>query len=71
MVEQVTEPPLEVDQNTQAYVVKPKETKWRIAYNFQMTIPKLEALNLRSKRDLRKVRKFVFRLWLQQPKVKL
>ena len=39
------EPPFELDQNTQAYIVKPKETKWRIAYNFQMTIPELEFLN--------------------------
>ena len=53
VVEQVTEPPLEVDQNTQAYVVKPKETKWRIAYNFQMTIPKLEALNPEIKKGLK------------------
>ena len=53
VVEQVKEPPLEVDQNTQAYVVKPKETKWRIAYNFQMTIPKLEALNPEIKKGLK------------------
>lgn len=45
VVEKLTEPTVEVDQNTQAYIVKPKETKWRIAYNFQMTIPELEALN--------------------------
>lgn len=30
---------------TAPYIVKPKETKWRIAYNFQITIPELEALN--------------------------
>ena len=30
---------------TQVYIVKPKETKWRIAYNFKITIPELEALN--------------------------
>jgi LysM repeat protein len=45
VVEKLPEPTVEVDQNTQAYIVKPKETKWRIAYNFQMTIPELEALN--------------------------
>ncbi|MBT4825316.1 MAG: LysM peptidoglycan-binding domain-containing protein [Flavobacteriaceae bacterium] len=45
VVEKLPEPTVEVDQNTQAYNVKPKETKWRIAYNFQMTIPELEALN--------------------------
>ncbi len=45
VVEKLPEPTVEVDQNTQAYIVKPKETKWRIAYNFQMTIPQLEALN--------------------------
>lgn len=53
VVEEVPEPPLEVDQNTQAYVVKPKETKWRIAYNFQMTIPELEALNPQIKKGLK------------------
>jgi LysM repeat protein len=45
VVEKLPEPKVEVDQNTQAYIVKPNETKWRIAYNFQMTIPELEALN--------------------------
>ena len=45
MVDKVPEPMLKIDQNTQAYIVKPKETKWRIAYNFQMTIPELEVLN--------------------------
>lgn len=45
VVEKLPEPTVEVDQKTQAYIVKPKETKWRIAYNFQMTIPELEALN--------------------------
>lgn len=53
VVEEVPEPPLEVDQKTQAYVVKPKETKWRIAYNFQMTIPELEALNPQIKKGLK------------------
>ena len=53
VVEEVPEPPLEVDQNTQAYVVKPKETKWRVAYNFQMTIPELEALNPQIKKGLK------------------
>ena len=53
VVEEVPEPPLEVDQNTQAYVVKPKETKWRIAYNFQITIPELEALNPQIKKGLK------------------
>lgn len=33
------------DLTTAPYIVKPKETKWRIAYNFQITIPELEALN--------------------------
>ena len=33
------------DKSTQIYIVKPKETKWRIAYNFKITIPELEALN--------------------------
>ncbi len=40
--------PIKVDKtppNTRVYTVKPKETKWRIAYNFKMTIPELEALN--------------------------
>ena len=38
---------------TQVYIVKPKETKWRIAYNFKITIPELEALNrlIESKRE--------------------
>ena len=31
--------------NTETYVVKPKETKWRIAYNFEITISELERLN--------------------------
>ena len=38
--------------NTQTYIVKPKETKWRIAYNFQITIPELEALNPHIKEGL-------------------
>ena len=53
VVEKVPEPPVEIDQNTQAYIVKPKETKWRIAYNFQMTIPELEALNPEIKKGLK------------------
>ena len=53
VVEEVPEPPVEVGQNTQAYVVKSKETKWRIAYNFQMTIPELEALNPQIKKGLK------------------
>ena len=40
------------DQNTQIYIVKPKETKWRIAYNFKMTIPELEAINPEIKQGL-------------------
>ena len=51
--EEVPEPSIEADQNTQSYVVKPKETKWRIAYNFQMTIPELEALNPQIKKGLK------------------
>ena len=42
-----------VDSSTKAYIVKPKETKWRIAYNFQITIPELEALNPKIKRGLK------------------
>jgi len=34
-----------IELTTASYIVKPKETKWRIAYNFQITIPELEALN--------------------------
>ena len=44
VVEEVNKVP-KVDKITQAYIVKPKETKWRIAYNFQITISELEALN--------------------------
>jgi len=43
--------PKKVD-NTETYIVKPKETKWRIAYNYQMTIPELEALNPQIKNGL-------------------
>ena len=53
LVEKLTEQQVEVDQNTQAYIVKPKETKWRIAYNFQITIPELEALNPEIKKGLK------------------
>ena len=53
VVEKVPEPPVEIDQNTQAYIAKPKETIWRIAYNFQMTIPELEALNPEIKKGLK------------------
>ena len=35
------------------YIVKPKETKWRIAYNLQITIPELEALNPEIKKGLK------------------
>lgn len=52
IVEKVTPPP-QVDQTTQSYIVKPKETKWRIAYNFQITIPELEALNPKIKKRLK------------------
>ena len=45
LVEKLPEKLVQLDQSTQAYIVKPKETKWRIAYNFQITIPELEALN--------------------------
>ena len=53
LVEELPVQPVEVDQNTQAYIVKPKETKWRIAYNFQITIPELEALNPEIKKGLK------------------
>jgi LysM repeat protein len=52
VIEKVAEPVKE-DDSTQAYAVKPKETKWRIAYNFQMTIPELEALNPQIKKGLK------------------
>jgi len=52
IVEKVTPPP-QVDQRTQSYIVKPKETKWRIAYNFQITIPQLEVLNPKIKKGLK------------------
>ncbi len=42
-----------VDKSTQPYIVKPKETKWRIAYNFQITIPELEVLNPEIKKGLK------------------
>ena len=51
--EEVPESSIEADQNTKSYVVKPKDTKWRIAYNFQMTIPELEALNPQIKKGLK------------------
>lgn len=44
---------VKADDGTQAYIVKPKETKWRIAYNFQMTIPELEALNPKIREGLK------------------
>ena len=37
---------------TQAYIVKSNETKWRIAYNFQITISELEALNPKIEKGL-------------------
>ena len=40
------------DKSTQIYIVKPKDTKWRIAYNLKMTIPELEALNPKIKEGL-------------------
>ncbi len=52
IVEKVTPPP-QVDQRTQSYIVKSKETKWRIAYNFQITIPQLEVLNPKIKKGLK------------------
>jgi LysM repeat protein len=52
IVEKVTPPP-QVDQRTQSYIVQPKETKWRIAYNFQITIPQLEVLNPKIKKGLK------------------
>ena len=53
LVEKLPEQLVQVDQSTQAYIVKPKETKWRIAYNFQITIPELEALNPEIKKGLK------------------
>ena len=41
------------DKGTQVYIVKPKETKWRIAYNFKITIPELEALNPKIQEGLK------------------
>ena len=52
IVEEIPDP-IVVDDQTQTYIVKPKETKWRIAYNFQMTIPELEALNPSIKKGLK------------------
>ncbi len=46
-------PKVELDKSTQVYIVKPEETKWRIAYNFRMTIPELEALNPMIKNGLK------------------
>lgn len=40
------------DKSTQIYIIKPKDTKWRIAYNLKMTIPELEALNPKIKEGL-------------------
>ncbi len=53
LVEKLPEQLVQLDQSTQAYIVKPKETKWRIAYNFQITIPELEALNPEIKKGLK------------------
>lgn len=52
IIEEIPDP-IVVEDQTQAYIVKPKETKWRIAYNFQMTIPELEALNPGIKKGLK------------------
>lgn len=41
------------DESTQKYIVKSKETKWRIAYNFKITISELEALNPKIKEGLK------------------
>ena len=41
------------DKSTQKYIVKSKETKWRIAYNFKITISELEALNPKIKEGLK------------------
>ena len=35
------------------YIVKPKDSKWRIAYNYKITIPELEALNPQIKKGLK------------------
>ena len=53
LVEKLPEQLVKLDQSTQAYIVKHKETKWRIAYNFQITIPELEALNPEIKKGLK------------------
>jgi hypothetical protein len=56
LVEDANTPPklYEPSKTTRAYTVKSKETKWRIAYNFKMTIPELEALNPHIKEGLQK-----------------
>lgn len=51
--EAVQPKPTLVDKTIEKYIVKPKETKWRIAYNFKMTVPELEALNPKIKAGLK------------------
>ena len=51
--EAVQPKPTLVDKTIEKYIVKPKETKWRIAYNFKMTVPELEAINPKIKAGLK------------------
>ena len=41
------------EEKTKLHIVKPKETKWRIAYNFGTTIQELETLNPNIKKGLK------------------
>ena len=41
------------DDGSHLYIVKPKDSKWRIAYNYKITIPELEALNPQIKEGLK------------------
>lgn len=53
-IKEVVVPELTIeDKSTQKYIVKSKETKWRIAYNFKITISELEALNPKIKEGLK------------------
>ncbi len=62
--------PVKKELTTAPYIVKPKETKWRIAYNFQITIPELEALNPSIRMGLKKVSRFLFPGWSQLQRAK-
>ena len=53
-IKEVVVPELRIEnKSTQTYIVKSKETKWRIAYNFKITISELEALNPKIKEGLK------------------